>query len=158
MHTRMRCLWSRGCMCTGGMFERVHVHTLRLYTGIAGFRELDRPSRYQKRVCPVAIAASAGHCPPGGHRKSTPTSDGCREKRKRFFGRIIAGETTTRCKIIALLLRKYQASNNQSVFSFFSFKIVGDCWNVNVQSFMVIPRIRLRYLGRQSFSENCNVG
>lgn len=46
MHTRMRCLWSRGCMCTGGMFERVHVHTLRLYTGIVGFRELDRPSRY----------------------------------------------------------------------------------------------------------------
>ena len=46
----------------------------------------------------------------------------CREKRKRFFGRIIAGETTTRCKIIALLLRKYQASNNQSVF-FFSVSI-----------------------------------
>lgn len=50
----------------------------------------------------------------------------CREKRKRFFGRIIAGETTTRCKIIALLLRKYQASNNQSVF-FFQFQ---DSWGL----------------------------
>lgn len=76
----------------------------------------------------------------------------CREKRKRFFGRIIAEKLRQGARLLPCF---YENTKRRIIRVFFSsFKILGDCWNVNVQSFMVIPRVRLRYLGRQSFSEN----